>query len=152
WYTEHRVRPANWLFLVRLATVVALAASAALYVDYTSANPAYCGVDSGCAAVRASGYGYVPVGQIYLPVPALGLIGFSVLLVAALLPALPQLLVGVAGVGGVAAGTLLVLQAEAVGRFCSFCVAVDVCALVAAGAAIAFFFKRSAQGAPNFDW
>ena len=74
------MRRALGLFGVRLAAVLSLAVSAALLVDYISHTPTFCGVGSGCAAVRGSGFGYLVVSEIAVPVPALGLLAFAVLL------------------------------------------------------------------------
>ena len=64
---------AAWPTLLRLALLLALAASAALAIDYLSTNPSFCGARSGCGIVRRSGWGYV--GPI--PVPVLGLVAFA---------------------------------------------------------------------------
>ncbi len=46
--------------LLRVALVVALVACTALFVDYRLAgDPASCGVQEGCAQVRASAYSHV---------------------------------------------------------------------------------------------
>src|SRR5262245_1868280 len=71
------LRPAHWLLVLRIATLVALAASAALLVDYVAVNPTFCG-SGGCASVRQSGFGYVPLpGGVLLPLPVLGLMAYS---------------------------------------------------------------------------
>jgi len=71
---------------VRLAAILALAVSSALLVDYTSAIPTFCGVDSGCAAVRRSGFGFVPIAGQYVPLPVFGVLAFALLLGIALTP------------------------------------------------------------------
>ncbi len=125
------MRPAHSISLLRLFTLVALAASAALFVDYTSYAPAFCtGAHSGCSAVRASGFGYL-LGAI--PVPLLGLIGFGAVLVVSLMPAggLRKRLLAPLALGGAAMGLLLfALQAVVIKRFCEFCVATDVSSLL----------------------
>jgi protein-disulfide isomerase/uncharacterized membrane protein len=130
------VRSAVWLFLVRLAALVALLAAAALYVDYTSGSPTYCGVESGCAAVRGSGFGYVPLFGSYVPVPLFGLIGFGAILVLSLYKTLARWLLVAAVLGALVALALLALQATRIGRFCLLCVAADGAALVAGTCAI----------------
>ena len=57
--------------LLRISLLVAIAASAALVVQYTNAgNPAFCGVGSGCLAVRLSPYSML-FGAV--PLPSIGL-------------------------------------------------------------------------------
>lgn len=141
------MRPAHSISLVRLFTLVALAASAALFVDYTSYSPAFCtGVDSGCGAVRASGYGYL-LGAI--PVPLVGLIGFGAVLIVSLLPAggLRKRLLAPLAVGGAAMGILLfALQALVIRRFCEYCVATDISSL--AIGVFAVLHRRAISSAP----
>lgn len=131
------MRGSALLFGVRLAAVLALATSAALFADYTHAAPSFCGAGSGCQAVRVSGFGYFPIGGgLYLPTPAVGLLGFAVLLGFALTPRFMPLLPFVAGLGGLGGLGLFAIQAFTVKHFCSFCVATDLCAIVAAGLAV----------------
>ena len=117
------MRRALGLFGVRLAAILALAVSAALLVDYTSAIPAFCGADSGCAAVRRSGYGFVPLAGTYVPLPVFGLLGFALLLGVALTGKLRRFVPLVAGLGGVVGLGLFGLQALKIGQLCSLCVA-----------------------------
>ncbi len=132
------MRPAHSISLLRLFTLVALAASAALFVDYTSYSPAFCtAAHSGCGAVRASGFGYLFGGA--LPVPLLGLIGFGALLIVSLMPARGLrrlLLLPLAGIGGLLALGLLALQALVIKHYCEFCMTADVSALCIAAFAV----------------
>ncbi len=51
------MRKAVLVTLLRLSLLAALFASAALYIEYQRAgDPAFCGVGSGCMAVRLSPY------------------------------------------------------------------------------------------------
>lgn len=118
------------LLVLRLACLVALFVSGALLVDYGSRQPAFCGPGSGCDQVRASGFGSL----FGIPVPSFGIVGFGALLVISLFRPLRPALLPAALLGGLTALGLLVLQATAIGAFCSLCVVVDACALVAAGA------------------
>ncbi|AUX38309.1 MULTISPECIES: vitamin K epoxide reductase family protein [Sorangium] len=142
--------------LFRLALFVAIAASAALVVEYQNAgDPAFCGVSSGCFAVRVS-----PYSRLFgVPLPNLGLAAFTTLLAASLLARERWHHVAIAAAsaaGGLAATVLLGLQAFAIGAFCAWCVAVDVAALAAAitSALVAWqawrmpraAFDRAAQG------
>ncbi|WP_437833188.1 vitamin K epoxide reductase family protein [Sorangium sp. So ce1153] len=142
--------------LFRLALFVAITASAALVVEYQNAgDPAFCGVTSGCFAVRVSPYSR-PFG---VPLPNLGLAAYTTLLAASLLARERRHHVAIAiasAIGGLGATVLLGLQAFAIGAFCGWCVAVDLAALAAAvtSALIAWqawrmpraAFDRAAQG------
>jgi predicted DsbA family dithiol-disulfide isomerase/uncharacterized membrane protein len=130
--------------------VIALAASAALFVDYTAITPSFCGAGSGCAAVRASGFGYAPFAGIYLPVPAFGLLGFAVLLGVSLTPAAKRWLPIVAALGGVTALSLLAVQAAVIGRFCALCVTADSAGLLAALFGILMWQSRDSGNADEF--
>ena len=47
--------------------LVAIATSAALFVDYVSSSPAFCSPGSGCSAVRASRYSHfqgIPLPEV----------------------------------------------------------------------------------------
>jgi protein-disulfide isomerase/uncharacterized membrane protein len=130
-----------WMLVLRVAALVALLASAALAVDYLSANPAFCGAESGCGAVRRSGFGYLPGSSI--PVPVLGIAAFSVLFTLSLFESQRKLLSIAALVGGVLGVLLLGVQAFVVGALCALCVVVDLAAVVAAVAG--HFLYRSAE-------
>lgn len=100
--------------------------------DYTNAVPSFCGVDSGCAAVRRSGFGYVPIAGIYLPLPVFGLLGFAFLLGVALNRKLRGFVPLVAGAGGLVGLSLFALQWLKIGHLCSLCVTVDTLSVLAA--------------------
>ncbi|HEY4102959.1 MAG TPA: thioredoxin domain-containing protein [Polyangiaceae bacterium] len=126
------MRKALGLFGVRLAAVWALAVSAALFVDYTNMTPTFCGVDSGCAAVRGSGYGYLLLAGFPVPVPALGMLCFACLLGVALVRELRRWVPPLAALGGLCALGLFILQAFVIKHLCSLCVTVDALAICAA--------------------
>jgi predicted DsbA family dithiol-disulfide isomerase/uncharacterized membrane protein len=109
-----------------------MAVSAALFVDYTNGVPTFCGVQSGCAAVRSSGFGYVMFGTLPLPVPVFGMVGFALLLGVALTRELRRWLPLVAAIGGLAGASLFLLQAVKIGQLCSLCVTVDTLGVLAA--------------------
>lgn len=125
------------VLLLRLALLVALSASAALVVDYANAgDPAFCGVTSGCFAVRTSGYAYL-FGSIQLPY--VGLVAYSTLFGFAFVAknrVMYGSLAGMATLGGLFAAYLLYLQHSVIGAMCPWCVAVDTSAIVAAGASL----------------
>lgn len=126
------MHPKAWLLALRLSALVALGVSAALFVDYAGTST-YCASGSGCATVRTSGFGFISFGERTLPVPALGLLGFSALLALSLVDKRPALnLLKLGGLlGGVTSLVLVWLQTR-IGQFCAYCVVVDVAALVAA--------------------
>ena len=124
---------------MRLAAILALAVSAALLVDYTNPVPTFCGVNSGCALVRHSGYGYLSYAGLNLPVPVLGLLGFALLLGVALTRGLQRWAPLVAFVGGAAGLGLFALQWFKVGHLCSLCVTVDALSVIAALCGIAIW-------------
>jgi predicted DsbA family dithiol-disulfide isomerase/uncharacterized membrane protein len=137
------VRAYVWLIILRLFALAALAASAALYVDYANPVPTFCGLSSGCTQVRYSGYGFV---WSWLPVPLVGLLGLAALLIVALLPRgrlrdwllLPGALLGaLAGIG------FILLQVK-IGSYCWLCNIVDTSAI---GAAICAVMHRRAERA-----
>ncbi|MEO7331577.1 MAG: vitamin K epoxide reductase family protein [Minicystis sp.] len=137
------------LVLHRLALLVALAASAALFVEYSHAgDPAFCGVGSGCLAVRMSPYSRL----LGVPLPTLGLLAFVGLFVFSLTArsiSQHRIVAAASLVGGLFAGYLIFLQATQIHAFCPWCVAVDASAIVAAitGPLIYAYVQR--PGAPD---
>jgi len=130
------------LLVLRAAVLVALLGSSALTVDYLSPVPSYCGATSGCAIVQHSGWGYLGAGGV--PLPALGLVGFTAVLTLSLLPGRRRHAAApIAVAGGLAALALLAIQWLKIGAFCVLCVGVDVSAAVAAAAGVAFLLQRS---------
>jgi predicted DsbA family dithiol-disulfide isomerase len=149
------MRPSGWLFLTQLFICCALALSAVLIVHYL--NPAdsdFCGLQSGCEAVRQSGLGYF-FGSRYLSLPLVALLGFGGLLALSLRRSLvrpaagqiatrhpsgalarlwqaPELSLFVAsGLGAMVALVLLGYQVV-LGEYCWLCVLVDFAAVLAA--------------------
>jgi len=119
-----------WLTALRVAALVALAASAALSSDYLAGAPSFCGAASGCAAVRASDLSHFYIAGVFVPLPAFGVVGFALLLAASLLSRRVTLVA--AGLGGAIGLYLLSVQALVIQRFCWLCVTADVSALLAA--------------------
>ncbi|HTV23752.1 MAG TPA: thioredoxin domain-containing protein [Polyangiaceae bacterium] len=153
------MRPSGWLFLTQLAIVVALAASAALYVHYMSPlDSGYCGPSSGCEAARRSGLGYF-FGSRYISLPLFSLGAFGVLLgfslrrapapgaaapaggLGALWQSPSVTLFAASGVGAVLGLGLIVYQALVLEQFCWLCLIVD-----GAAVASALFAFLSARG------
>lgn len=133
---------ARWLlWTTRALLVLALAASAALLVDYSASQPAFCAAGSGCDTVRRSGLGYIPIPplKLYIPVPVVGIVGFNLALVATLLNdwrRRRQWSLGLLAAGAFLALALIVVQALVVGEFCWLCTLVDGAALAACAAAL----------------
>lgn len=104
--------------------------SVALLLDYVSPEPSFCGVNSGCAQVRTSGYGYIPLPFGPLPVPVLGVIAFTALF-AASMNQNPQvrrrLLPPLAGLTALGALGFVALQVF-MQHFCWMCLSVDLSA------------------------
>jgi predicted DsbA family dithiol-disulfide isomerase/uncharacterized membrane protein len=133
-----------WLLVLRVAALVALAASAALLSDYLGDAPSFCSAASGCGAVRASPYSHISWGDgNFVPLPALGVLGFAALYAASLLSR--RLTVVLAVSGGVAAAWLLSVQAFVLQQLCWLCVTTDASAIIAASAAV-FVGRAPARG------
>ncbi|MBN1609808.1 MAG: thioredoxin domain-containing protein [Polyangiaceae bacterium] len=137
------VRAFVWLIILRAFALVALAASAALYVDYASPVPTFCSSSSGCAQVRYSGYGFV---WSWLPVPLVGLLGLGSLLIVALLPKgrLREWLLVPGSLLGALAGIGFILLQVKIGSYCWLCNVVDSSAI---GAAVCAVMHRRAERA-----
>ena len=141
------MRLVYWISLIRVLALLALVASAAMYVDYTTPAAAFCAPGSGCAAVRTSGFGYIVLGSAGIPVPLVGLLGFAALYAATLLPKLElrrQVTVTLSIIGGLAGLVFFGIQAFVVKRFCVFCVFVDTIAMLTLGAGL--FYYTSGRG------
>lgn len=123
-----------------VALALALAASAALFIDYQNAgDPAFCGAASGCFAVRVSAYSHL----LGIPLPNLALPAFAILLGGSLLARTVdhhRFVAIAAGAGGLAGLALIAIQAFFVGAFCPWCIIVDSSALICAFSAIALWF------------
>ncbi|MBW2453442.1 MAG: thioredoxin domain-containing protein [Deltaproteobacteria bacterium] len=123
--------------LLRAALVVALVASTALFVDYRlAANPAFCGVQEGCAQVRASAYSHV----LGIPLPTLGLGAFVGVYVTACWASTrrhAKMVALLCVVAALAALGLIGLQRFVIHAVCAWCMAVDGAAIVAALCALA---------------
>lgn len=120
--------------VLRVAALVALAASTALLSDYTADAPSFCSAASGCGAIRQSALSHISFGEgKFVPLPAFGVAGFVLLFLSSLLER--RATQAIALIGGAAAAYFLYVQAFVLQTFCWLCVTTDVSALVAAGAA-----------------
>lgn len=149
------MRKAVLVTLLRLSLVVALFASAALYIEYQRAgDPAFCGVGSGCMAVRMS-----PYSKLFnTPLPTWGLLAFSSLFTFAMVARSRAQHLGVAvfaGLGAAVAAYLVYLQAFEIKAFCKWCVMADSATAVAAISAIWLYAEVAKgvarDGAPSPD-
>lgn len=115
------------------AILLGILASSMLLVDYLRPAPAFCGYDGGCAALKST-----PVAWAFgVPLPAVGLGGFLLLLALAMTPGAlaRRLLAGTAVLAGLGGLGLLAFQVH-LGVFCKFCVMVDGATMVIAALSI----------------
>jgi uncharacterized membrane protein len=75
-----RMRKQLWFWLTVLLAAAALAASAALLVDYVRPAPVFCDGTGGCARVKLTAFAR-PFG---IPTPSLGIAGILALALSAL--------------------------------------------------------------------
>jgi uncharacterized membrane protein len=117
------------MLMLRLAALVGLGVSAAMHLDYLRPISALCETGSGCDQVRASPFSHV----LGLPVPVIGIAGFSVLMAVSLVRhPKARLATLTAAIGGAAAAVVfLAIQAFSIRAFCKLCVIVDTSAIVA---------------------
>lgn len=131
---QGRTAPATalWMGLCRLSLLFVLAASAALYVQYLDpAEAAFCGLGSGCEAVRRAGFSYF-FGSRFLSLPLVGLVAYGAVLWASLAAPRSRWTYWLTAAGAAGAVVLIGLQALFVHAFCWLCLVVDVGALFAA--------------------
>lgn len=120
------------ILVLRVASLVALAFSAALAADYYGEGHQFCASGGGCELVRDS-----PIGRhIGLFLPALGMLTFPLLFAGSLIErrATLRAFALLAVVSGLGALVFLVLQGAVIGHWCWLCVGADGSALIAAGA------------------
>lgn len=117
---------ARWASLL-VPTLAALAASAAMLVDYTRPSPVFCEPGGGCDAVKKTALAH-PLG---VPMPAIGVAAFVALGTLIMLRGVRARLVHlvVASVATVVAAGLVVVQAR-MGSVCPYCMVTDVSAMV----------------------
>jgi predicted DsbA family dithiol-disulfide isomerase len=157
--------PRLWLLATQLCVCVALLGSAALYVHYLDpADSDFCGLRSGCEAVRRSGLSYF-FGSAYISLPLFSVLAQLLLLLLSLrrggaraaalqqgglgaLWALPEVtLFAAAGLGGMLALGLIGYQALVLGQYCWLCLVVDISVALAALSALGW--ARAVHGQPS---
>ena len=159
------MRARAWLLCTQILLCVALGVSAALYVHYLDpADSDFCGLQSGCEAVRKSGLSYF-FGSRFLSLPLASMLAHALVLGLSLRSG-RQRTAGLAGGGlaalwlvpeftlflatGLAAALavgLIAYQALVLGAFCWLCMIVDTTALLSAVSAFAWL--RAVRGLPQ---
>jgi protein-disulfide isomerase/uncharacterized membrane protein len=125
-------RAAPFRTACRVAILFALAASAALYVQYLNpAQAAFCGLNSGCETVRKSGFSYFG-GTPLLSIPLVGLLAYAAVFWSWLVAPGAAGTVALTVLGGVVGAGLFGAQAFFIHAFCWLCVTVDSAAIAAA--------------------
>jgi predicted DsbA family dithiol-disulfide isomerase/uncharacterized membrane protein len=128
--------PRKWMpaLLVWFPTVLGLAVSAMLLVDYVRPAPIFCEENAGCDVVKRTVFASV----LGIPTPAYGLAAFTVLAVLALVRGTRPRLAHLA-VASIAAlvGLALVFVQFLMGVYCKYCLVVDVATLVILVGAVA---------------
>jgi predicted DsbA family dithiol-disulfide isomerase/uncharacterized membrane protein len=121
-----------WVVLARVAALVAILASTALYVQYLEpSSAAFCGLDSGCETVRRSVKSYF-FGTPFVSIPLFGLIAYAGALAASVWEPRSRV-TRLLFIGGGAVGVVLFgVQAFYVKAFCWLCSVVDVAAIFGA--------------------
>jgi uncharacterized membrane protein len=116
-----------------LPILAGLSASAALLVDYTRSAPIFCAEGGGCEAVKRT----VFAAPGHVPMPALGLFGFGLLALLAMLHGRGARVAHcvAALVGATVALGLIAVQAL-LGQYCVYCMTVDLAACAAAAIAV----------------
>lgn len=114
-------------WLIRILCVLGLGVSGYLTVTHLADTDPYCGSAHGCADVQNSPYSEVAG----IPVAAIGMIGYVLLLILSLLRGrlganldiyLPVLSFGAALIGVLYSGYLTYLEASVIGAWCYWCV------------------------------
>jgi uncharacterized membrane protein/predicted DsbA family dithiol-disulfide isomerase len=119
--------------LIALPTLLGIAVSAMLLVDYSKPMPVFCEPGGGCDRVKATAY----AAWFGIPTPAIGLVAFLALGVLGLLRGqrvrtLQVLLATLAAVAGV---YFIAVQVQ-LGAICKYCMVADVSAILLAGGAV----------------
>lgn len=158
------MRASRLLLLTQLAIGCALLASSALYVHYLDpVNSDFCGLRSGCEAVRRTPLAYF--GSRFVSLPLFSMLAYAALLGLSLrcgsqlanraprgkaAESLSQrvlgdpnlLLFAASGLGALCALALIAYQAFGIGQFCWLCLVVDASAIVAAAGSFGLAWTR----------
>ncbi len=138
------------VILLRLALLVAIAASAALVIEYRNAgDPAFCGAGSGCFKVRVSEWSHF----FGVPLPTIGIAAYVGLFGLALVARTRlqwQVLAALSSAGAVCALGFIGLQHFAIHAYCPWCMGVDTAAIVAAIASVTLLRRGAGTNAEDF--
>jgi len=140
---SHRTLGAFAVAASFIPSLIGLAASAMLAVDYRNPVPVFCAEGTGCDALK-----HTPFAALFgVPTPLFGIVGFVATGVASLLPGRTAR-VGQTVLSGVAAATGIVLASAQVvlGHFCVYCSIADASG-VACGAASAWRWVKARSAA-----
>lgn len=118
-------------FFALAFALVGLGASVASLFDYLTPAPMFC-AEGGCETVRSSAWAR-PLG---IPLPVLGIAYFIAMSILAFWPR-PRLRVALAAIGGAVGLALILIQAFAIGAWCTLCLIADPAAILAAIAVFA---------------
>jgi uncharacterized membrane protein/protein-disulfide isomerase len=123
-----------WFWLALVLLVLALGASAVLFVDYVRPAPVFCAEGGGCAALRRTVFAR-PLG---VPTPIFGLSGFFAIAIATCLSGVRarRVQAALAVIGALFAGLFIVVQI-ALHTICPYCAVVDTAAVALAVLSIA---------------
>lgn len=139
-----------WLVLVRVCSLLAVLASAALLMHYLAPEDAtFCGARSGCEAVRKSA---LVRALPAFTIPAVGVAGYLAIFWLSFLPSLSRVLRWAGALGGVIAIGFILQQALSIGSFCWMCLTVDGLAIVTAFACVAMTNTSATQWDPLKGW
>jgi uncharacterized membrane protein/predicted DsbA family dithiol-disulfide isomerase len=117
------------LALSLVPVLAGLAVSAALLVDYVRPRPVFCAVGGGCDAVKHTAFAAV----LGVPTPAVGVVGFLAIGVAALVDGRrARVMQLVLSVGAALVGALLLSVQIGIHVLCPYCTVADACAIVSA--------------------
>jgi uncharacterized membrane protein/thiol-disulfide isomerase/thioredoxin len=123
------------IVLLRLSALVALTASAALFMHYIDpVDASFCGAGSGCEEVRRSPFSYF--GSPLINLPLVGLVAYGTVIYTSLHAPGQRVAAWMAIAGGLGGAVFLLLQALYVKAFCWLCTLVDVAALAGALAGV----------------
>lgn len=134
-YTHRALKALFRLNLLRLFSLIAVGASVALFVEYTSAQSAFCSAGSGCSQLRVRSAQLLRGQGFASALPLLGFLGFNLLFWLSLFRServLRVVLRPLCAVAALGALGLIGLQAY-LGSFCYLCMIVD-CSALALGA------------------
>lgn len=132
-----------------LITLIAMATSVAIAVDYYRPSPTYCGFGAGCDEVIHASVGRV----LGVPLPVFGIVSFGTFYGIALRGERSMRLLGPMALFAGGAGALLVgVQVVGLGRTCPLCLIVNACGMALAATEIGFPASNCAAIRRRWPW